>query len=265
MSTEQTRDQVVRYEPLARTPLPDVIAEQLLAEIDSGTLRPGDRLPSEPELARQLQVGRSSLREAIRKLHTLGVLDVVRGRGTFVRHRTEPEPTPQFVHWSATQGPAIAEVLEVRIGLELAASGLACVRATQADIDAVAARCREHEAARRKGDLDVLVHTDEQVHESLIRAARNDLLLQMYLALVPQMREFRAHTLALGHADERFDPHHRAMLAGLVKRDPAMVREAVVQHVGALYGEVKAAGTVETGRQAAGQMLDYATILANFT
>ncbi|WP_433443177.1 FadR/GntR family transcriptional regulator [Nonomuraea sp. CA-141351] len=264
MSSEQTRVPV-RYEPLARTPLPDVIAEQLLAEIDSGALRPGDRLPSEPELARQLQVGRSSLREAIRKLHTLGVVEVVRGRGTYVRHRTEPEPTPQFVHWSATQGPAIAEVLEVRIGLELAASGLACVRATQTDIDEVAARCREHEAARRKGDLAVLVRTDEQVHESLIRAAHNDLLLQVYLALVPQMAEFRAHTLALQHADERFDPHHQAMLAALVKRDAAGVRKAVVQHVAALYGEVKAAGTVETGRRSAGQMLDFATILANFT
>ena len=55
------------------------------------------------------------------------------------------------------------------------------------------------------------------------------------------------------------------MLAALLKRDSAGVREAVVSHVGALYGEVKAAGTVETGRQPAGQMLDFATILANFT
>lgn len=260
VSAEQTRESA-RYEPLARTPLPDVIAEQLLAEIDSGALRPGDQLPSEPELARQFQVGRSSLREAIRKLHTLGVVEVVRGRGTFVRHRTEPEPTPQFARWSATQGPAIAEVLEVRIGLELAASGLACVRATQADIDAMAARCREHEAARRKGDLDVLVGTDELVHESLIRAAHNDLLLQMYLALVPQMAEFRVHTLALGRADERFDPDHRAMLAALVKRDAAGVRRAVVHHIGALYGEVRAA----TGQQPAAEMLDFGTILGSFT
>ncbi|MFI7610461.1 FadR/GntR family transcriptional regulator [Nonomuraea terrae] len=264
MNTEQTRAPV-QYEPLARTPLPDVIAEQLLAEIDSGALRPGDRLPSEPELARQLQVGRSSLREAIRKLHTLGVVEVVRGRGTYVRHRTEPEPTPQFVNWSADQGPAVAELLEVRIGLELAAAGLACVRATQADIDELAARCREHEAARRKGDLAVLVRTDEQVHEGLIRAAHNDLLLQVYLALVPEMAEFREHTLALRRADERFDPHHRSMLTALVERDAAGVRKAVLQHVAALYGEVKAAGTAKTGRPPAGRMLDYATIVATFS
>src|SRR5690606_2730427 len=113
----------------------------------------------EPELARQFQVGRSSLREAIRKLHTLGVLEVVRGRGTYVRQRAEAQPSPQFVAWSVAEGPDAAEVLEVRLGLEGVAAGLACIRATQSDIDALAARCREHDAARRTEDIDRLVHT----------------------------------------------------------------------------------------------------------
>jgi GntR family transcriptional repressor for pyruvate dehydrogenase complex len=264
VTINQAPAEQMRYSPLTRPPLPDVIAERLTAEIESGSLRPGDRLPSEPELARQFQVGRSSLREAIRKLHTLGVLEVVRGRGTYVRQHTEPEPTPQFMQWSATEGPVTAEVLEVRIGLELAAAGLACIRATQADTDAMAARCREHEAARRHGNVEELVHTDESVHESLIRAAHNQLLLQMYRPLVPRMAEFRAHTLALDHADERFDPDHRAILAAVVNRDPAAARRAVVRHVGALYGEVHAAGA-KSERGFPPAMLDFTTIVGAFT
>lgn len=252
----------VRYQPLERRSVPDVVAERLTAEIESGTLRPGDRLPSEPELARQFHVGRSSLREAIRKLHTLGVLEVVRGRGTYVRQRTEADLSPQFVQWSVTEGAEAAEVLEVRLGLELAAAGLACIRATQADLDALAARCREHDAARPGGDIDELVRTDEQVHEAVIRAAHNRLLLQTYLTLVPRMHEFRRHSLAIDRADERFDPQHRALLAGIVHRNAAAAREAVVRHIGALYGEVRAAA--DRDERDTPSMLDFATVFGIF-
>lgn len=258
-----TADQV-RYEPLERRSVPDIVAERLVAEIESGTLRPGDRLPSEPELARQFRVGRSSLREAIRKLHTLGVLEVVRGRGTYVRQRTEAEPSAQFVQWSVTEGPGAAEVLEVRLGLELAAAGLACVRATQADIDALAARCREHEAARRTRDIDHLVHTDEQVHEAVVHAAHNQLLLQTYRALVPKLLDFRRHTLALDNADERFDPHHRDLHAAIVHRNPTAAREAVIRHVTALYGEVTAAATPSRTNAPAPALLDFAAVFGPF-
>lgn len=250
-----------RYEPLEQRSVPDIVAERLAAEIESGSLRPGDRLPSEPELARQFQVGRSSLREAIRKLHTLGVLEVVRGRGTYVRQHVREDLTPQFTHWSVSEGPATAEVLEVRLALELAAAGLACLRATQTDIDLLAARCREHEAARRRGDADQLLHTDELVHETVIRAAHNELLLQAYLPLVPRLVEFRKHTLALQRADERFDPHHRDVLAAIVQRDAAAAREAVSRHIGALFEEVRAAATAETGERHVPGARDFAAIV----
>jgi GntR family transcriptional regulator, transcriptional repressor for pyruvate dehydrogenase complex len=254
----------VRYEPLERRSVPDVVAERLAAEIESGTLRPGDRLPSEPELARQFHVGRSSLREAIRKLHTLGVLEVVRGRGTYVRQRTEADLSPQFVQWGATSGAEVAEVLEVRLGLELAAAGLACIRATQPDVDALAARCREHDAARPSGDIEELVRTDEQVHEALVRAAHNRLLLQTYLTLVPRLHEFRRHSLAIDRSDGRFDPHHRALLAGVVHRNPAAAREAVVRHIGALYGEVRMAADKDDGSETP-SMLDFASVFGIVT
>lgn len=254
----------VRYEPLERRSVPDVVAERIAAEIESGTLRPGDRLPSEPELARQFHVGRSSLREAIRKLHTLGVLEVVRGRGTYVRQRTEADLSPQFVEWSASSGTAVAEVLEVRLGLELTAAGLACIRATQSDVDALAACCREHDAARSTAGIEELARTDEQVHEALVRAAHNRLLLQTYLTLVPRMHEFRRHSLTIDRADDRFDPHHRALLAGVVQRNAAAARQAVVRHIGALYGEVRAAAGNDRDVTTP-SMLDFAAVFGIVT
>lgn len=244
-----------------RRPVPEVIAELITAEIRSGTLRPGDKLPSEPDLAKQLQVGRTSLREAIRTLDTLGVLEVVRGRGTYVRQPPGDEVSSQFAEFSSTAGPAAAELLEVRLGLETAAASLACLRATRQDLDLIAARCREHEAARRRGDIDELVGTDERVHESLVRAAHNDLLLTMYTSLVPGMREYRRQTLALDRADERFDPDHRAILAGVMDRDAGRARAAVVRHIGGFYGEVRQAATESDPVR---HMLDFTAILRAF-
>ena len=244
-----------------RRPVPEVIAELITAEIRSGTLRPGDKLPSEPDLAKQLQVGRTSLREAIRTLDTLGVLEVVRGRGTYVRHPPADRVSAQFAEFSATAGPLTAELLEVRIGLESTAAALACLRAGRPDTDLIAARCREHEAARRRGDVDEMVGTDERVHESLVRAAHNDLLQTMYDSLVPGMREFRRHTLSLERADERFDPDHRAILAGVIDRDAERARSAVVRHIGAFYGEVRqAAAEADPVRH----MLDFGAIMRAF-
>lgn len=247
----------------ARKPVPEAIAEVITAELRAGTLRPGDKLPSEPELARQLGVGRTSLREAIRTLDTLGVLEVIRGRGTFVRHPPSvDELSEQFVEFSVTGGPAAAEILEVRIGLEGTAATLACLRATTDDLALIARRCREHEAARRRGDLDELVKTDEAVHESLVLASHNDLLVSMYRSLVPGMAEFRRHTLALDDAAERFDPQHRAVLAHVRNHDAAAARAAVVRHIGALYGEVRLAADEE---DPVGNMLDFGAILRAFT
>lgn len=247
----------------ARKPVPEAIAEVIMGELRAGTLRPGDKLPAEPELARQLKVGRTSLREAIRTLDTLGVLEVVRGRGTFVRHPPSvDELSDQFVQFSVTGGPAAAELLEVRIGLEGTAATLACLRATAEDLDLMAQRCREHEAARRRGDLDELVRTDEAVHESLVLASHNELLVSMYRSLVPGMAEFRRHTLALDDAAERFDPQHRNIVAHIRNHDAAAARAAVVRHVGALYGEVRLAADED---DPVGNMLDFGAILRAFT
>jgi GntR family transcriptional repressor for pyruvate dehydrogenase complex len=251
------------YAPLPRRPVTDVITEVITDRIRSGTLKPGDKLPAEPELARQLQVGRGTLREAIRTLHTLGVLEVVRGRGTFVAEPMRQPHSEQFVGLSSVSGTDLAEILELRIALETAAVSLACVRATDEDLDEVRRRVVDHEAAAERGDVHAEHRTDEEFHDSLLKAAHNQNLYSMYRMIVPRMADFRLETLKLERSSQRFVPGHREILHGIVARSPRESSNAVTRHVAGLYNDLRAA--VEESGSSPRSMLDVAELIASFT
>jgi GntR family transcriptional regulator, transcriptional repressor for pyruvate dehydrogenase complex len=225
-------------EPMSRRPLPDVIAERITATIANGTLKPGERLPSEPTLAKQLNVGRTSLREALRKLSTLGVIEVVRGKGTFVCEPPADDPTTQYVKWSIKEGFAFTELLEARIALETTAAGLACVRATDDELAQLYRLRVAHDDAHEQ-DLDALVRTDEELHEAIMLAAHNVVLIGLYKPFVHQMVEFRRRTLSLPRAAERSDDH-RYIVESISRRDPVAARQAVARHLWIFYQEVRA-------------------------
>lgn len=251
------------YTALPRRPVTEVITEMITERIRSGTLRPGDKLPAEPELARQLQVGRGTLREAIRALHTLGVLQVVRGRGTYVAEPMRRPHSEQFVGLSSVSGPGLAEILELRIALETAAVSLACVRATEDDLAEVRRRVADHEAAAERGDVHAEHRTDEDFHDSLLQAAHNRNLHSMYRMIVPQMSDFRLETLKLERSSQRFVPGHRDILGGIVARSPRESSNAVARHIAGLYKELRTA--VEESGSSPRSMLDFAELISTFT
>lgn len=251
------------YTALSRRPVTEVITEVITERIRSGSLQPGDKLPAEPELARQLQVGRGSVREAIRTLHTLGVLQVVRGRGTFVAEPMHQAHSEQFVGLSSVGGTELAQVLELRIALETAAVSLACVRATEDDLAEMRRRAADHEAAAERGDVHAEHRTDEDFHDSLLQAAHNQNLHSMYRMIVPQMSDFRLATLKLERSSQRFVPGHRDILNGIIARSPRESGNAVARHIGGLYKELRAA--IEESGSSARPMLEFSELISCFT
>jgi GntR family transcriptional regulator, transcriptional repressor for pyruvate dehydrogenase complex len=251
------------FTALPRRPMTEVIAEMITERIRSGALQPGDKLPAEPELARQLQVGRGTVREAIRTLHTLGVLQVVRGRGTFVAEPMRQPYSEQFVGLSSVSGPGLAQILELRIALETAAVSLACVRATEDDLAEIGRRVADHEAAAEQGDVHAEHRTDEDFHDALLRAAHNENLHSMYRMIVPQMSDFRLETLRLERSSQRFVVGHRDILSGIVARSPRESSNAVARHIAGLYRELRTA--VEESGSSPRSMLDFAQLISIFT
>ncbi|MRH89820.1 FCD domain-containing protein [Nocardia sp. SYP-A9097] len=164
-----------------RYPLAAQAAEVLLDRLRAGEWELGHRLPGETTLAAQLGVGRSTLREAIRELAGKGVLESRQGAGVFVTALDVTED------WDAVLRRAdITAVIEARIAIEAEAAALAAERRTPADLrNILRALTARAEAADSAG---ALVDADTAFHRTIIVAAHNDILLEMFNAFVPRLR-----------------------------------------------------------------------------
>jgi GntR family transcriptional regulator, transcriptional repressor for pyruvate dehydrogenase complex len=219
----------------------DDVAEAVLAAIRNGEYGVGERLPTEPELARQLGVGRTSVREGIGQLRMLGVVEVRRGLGTFVTH-IEGDPTRAFLQWTTQHRYQIVSLFEVRMSLEGTAASLAAQRADQDQIQALHAAADAHHSAHLANDLAELVRTDQDFHASLVLASKNEALYDVYGPLVPRLRDYRRKSLALEGAPKRSSHDHHSIVEAIREKDPQAARQSVLKHLTTLYQEVLAAG-----------------------
>lgn len=223
---------------LSRRPLPELIAERIVAAIAAGVIAPGDRLPSEPQLAKQMNVGRGSLREALAKLQDAGIVTVIRGRGAFVCEPDESDSRLEFARWSRAESEQVTLLLEARISLESTAAGLACDRATESDLAGLANACADHEEAHRSGDLAAMVTTDEVFHAAIVVCAHNSVIANYHAALTPGLKEFRRQLLSREGAERRSTVDHRNIVDAIEQKNHAAARSAVVAHLWPMYSEM---------------------------
>ena len=173
--------------PLTRKPLYERLVEHLRAYVVEAGLSAGDRLPSERELAERLGVSRASVRQAIVALEVQGILEVKHGGGTFLRTaRVDSLPMAQL----ADLKRRLPDILDAREAIEVKLAELAAERRTESDLAAIDAALEamrqeiERGATGEQGDHDF--------HQSVVRAARSELLAQMY-ALILQDITLSSH------------------------------------------------------------------------
>ncbi|GLW64576.1 GntR family transcriptional regulator [Actinomadura rubrobrunea] len=159
-----------------RSSLVDQVIEQLRNEIAAGTWPVGGKIPPEPVLAATLGVGRNTVREAVRALTHAGLLDCRQGDGTYVRATSEMSGAVR----RRLQAAELAEILEVRRGLEVEAARLAAARRTDADIAAITAALERRDAAWASGDHDAFVEADLAFHTAVVEATHNKVLTDLY-------------------------------------------------------------------------------------
>jgi GntR family transcriptional repressor for pyruvate dehydrogenase complex len=234
-----------------RVPLSEVVLERLLGQIQDGSLRPGDRLPSEHQLMRLLNVGRSSIREALRGLIFLGVVDTRPGRGAVVvSHVSSPLAHLQRYGLSAAgvQRSALLDLLEVRESLEGQAAELAARRATREDLGEIERRAAEIERHIAAGQI--YSSANVQFHLAIARAAHNNVLGESLGHLLRQLREFRERTIReIPQVPRRDIAEHRVIVDAIRRRHPSRARRAMVQHIRRYAAMVKRLGETVDGRR----------------
>lgn len=208
----------------------DTALHGLHALIADGALRPGDRLPSEGELCERLGVSRGSLREAIRTLAALGVLETRHGSGSYV---SELRAADLIGSLSLTVGllpmAGVLELTELRRVLEPHAAALAAARIdeqTVADLDHLLA---EMEATT---DVEAQSRLDHEFHMKITAMAGNEALTSLIDVLRSRSRAYRI-TDAEDAAELKVhsDAGHRAILRGLAAADPVAASAAASAHV----------------------------------
>ena len=228
--------------PDSRRPLPELIEQKLREQIIGGTLNAGDRLPTEPELARKLDVARSSLRTALQRLQLQGIVEVRRGLGWFVR-RTDLTAVEEHLEGRlAARQFSQSDLLEVRIALETTATSLAAVRAGDGELDELAKLNRRYQRAP-VDDVQEVLESDEEFHSALIRASHNELLEQMYLALVPGLQDCKRHAHPSREVHIRSANEHDQIVWFLRRHDEVGAKSAMTTHLLGLYDDVAADDT----------------------
>ncbi|MFJ6708488.1 MULTISPECIES: FadR/GntR family transcriptional regulator [unclassified Streptomyces] len=213
--------------PVRPSPLVEQAAARLREQITGGTWPVGTRLPGETTLAKELGVGRSTVREALRALTGAGLVRPRQGSGVFVV-ATEPAED-----WPARlRRAAVTDVYEVRTALEVHAARLAAARRTAEDLTAIEAALAARRAA---GDADdpAFVDADIAFHAAVVAAAHNPVLADLFAEFRPVLRAGLIELLALTGlraADPvTGDEAHEALVRALAAGDA----EAAVRVLGA--------------------------------
>ena len=210
--------------------LTDEAIERIKEMIVSGELRPGDRLPKEADLAERLGLSRNSLREAVRALSLIRVLDVRHGDGTYVTS-LQPEVLLDTVGFVIDfhRDDSVLHLLEVRRILEPAATAMAAHKMTDAQLEALAALIEPINAAT---DLNDLISTDLEFHRQIAVASGNPVLASLIESLsAPTLRARVWRGLTQEGAVARTHEQHQAIHQALVARQPELARSWATVHI----------------------------------
>ena len=221
--------------PLRRSPLAELATRQLHQQLMSGQWHVGDRLPAETELADQLGVGRSTVREAVRALVHAGLLETRQGSGTFVLSLI-----PDTSWEPRLRRAAVLEVYEVREALEVQAARLAAQRRSGSDIaalrESLATRDRSlatRGQAREAASDELFAQADLAFHRTVVAAAHNQLLAEMFDSFASVLREALVAVVTdrdLG--DVSVAPTHARLVAAIEAGDADAAEQAARDHIG---------------------------------
>src|SRR4030095_3454479 len=230
-------DQAFELGPIKSTRIYEEIVRQVKQLIAEGRLKTGDRLPPERELAEKFVVSRTSVREALRALESLGLIEIRPGEGTFVRQVSVDALVGPLALMMASQREAIGELFEARRVLEPAIAALAASRATPDEVQEME-RILESQARGGRGGGATGLAEDAAFHTAIGAAARNHAITRIVHAIMDLLTQSREESLNTPGRPTRSHQDHRRILQAIAKRNPSAARQAMLDHLVAVEGLV---------------------------
>ncbi len=192
-------------------------------------LKPGDKLPAERELAEVLKVSRGSIRDAIRSLELLGLVEARQGTGTIVREIGGDSSANPFAGVLKRRQEAVRELLDFRKMLEPPLAARAATHASPEEIAELESILKRQEEKQNQGEA--AVSEDAEFHYNVALASGNTVVLKVIDIIMDLLRETRTRSLQVdGRAQKSFEGHRR-ILASIQHHDSDAAKSAMLRHI----------------------------------
>jgi len=213
--------------------------ERIAEIIRTGEYSPGDCLPSERKLAEQLQVGRTSVREAIRRLETMGLLESRQGLGTFVQNPSSHVIQTTLVPHIITDQATLEKLFDLREIIEVEAAARAAQRATTDQIATMKNWMATVESHIARENLAGMIVADVEFHRQIIIATGNDILVTLMDSIVDLLRDMRSDSTNIPELLPEIVSGHRTITAAIEAGDSEAAKQAMKDHLANVGARVK--------------------------
>ena len=223
MSTEKLK-------PVSRVTLGEQVAAQIAAQISDGLWNPGDRLPAESELCGTLRIGRSTLREALKSLAYVGLVQMRPGEGTYVLDNAQGLADRIRTRGILKSDKELQDVSEARLILETELAAMAAERLEPSDLEKLEEILRDMKHA-----LDVngssYAALDVDFHLAIAKSSKNQLLYELLTPIRNVLQDFIAKSQELPGIKQNAHEHHAKIVAALRQRNPEKARREMRAHL----------------------------------
>lgn len=216
-------------EPIVRVPIVSQVEERIRELIDSKKYTEGMKLPTENELCQSMNVGRGTVREALRLLQAKGLVEIKPGRGAFVASKQAADTNP--VVWLVQNEKELRDAIEVRNALEPVAARKMAETASEAALRRLKKIHADFLAAVKAGDTVQIAELDELFHGLIVRESGNQLLNEINVHLIQGMHTFRNKTFTVPeNVRNAVEPHTR-ILNAITGRDGNAAEQEMRKHL----------------------------------
>lgn len=215
--------------PVVRTTLTTDICRQMVSHLIRGVWSEGEKIPPERELCQTLGVGRASVREALKALEVMGMIETRLGDGTYVCKRSEFFSKPLLWAIASHSGTDARQLIEARLLIETGLAGLAAQYATDEDIERISEQLEQMQKA--KMNPQEFVQADVNFHLAIGQAAQNNILMNALQLIRNLLHQWILGAVkAEGVADKACRQHKRILLA-IKNRDSSAARREMNRHL----------------------------------
>lgn len=220
---------MVNILPVSKHSLADALAQRLKQLIQDESYQPGDRLPPIREMARRFGVGHPTLREALKKLETLGEIEVKHGSGVYVGEHQNTLLVANPIRYEAVSKKLLLDLIEARIPIELKSVGLAATHATEEHLNEMEQLLAN--AAQNFDDDVVLNSANMAFHRQIAIASGNTVLHQLLDVLGRLFQKEQRWILDIYGSREKDHAEHLGILEALQERDGPVAVERMRAHL----------------------------------